>query len=181
MVTHAMLHRLLSLSGAALVCFGLSVPCMAQVDIFTQYQETGNSNTPAAIGKLFSNSGTCSASVVSGNNIIVTAAHCCWNRSTNKWIGGWSFTPAYNSGSAPYGTFAWAGARVLNSWINNGDVASDVCLISLQNDKDRHGVTYYTGGLGRAGNYGRPLSRHAPGNQGQHGARKACNLGVTTN
>ena len=33
----------------------------------------------AAIGKLFTSGGTCSASVVSGKNIIVTAAHCCWN------------------------------------------------------------------------------------------------------
>jgi hypothetical protein len=31
----------------------------------------------AAIGKLFTSSGTCSASVVSDKNIIVTAAHCC--------------------------------------------------------------------------------------------------------
>jgi hypothetical protein len=34
----------------------------------------------AAIGKLFMTGGYCSASVISGKNIIVTAAHCCWNR-----------------------------------------------------------------------------------------------------
>ena len=55
----------------------------------------------AAIGRLFTNAGTCSASVISGNNIIVTAAHCCWNRSNNTWIGGWSFAPGYNNGQAP--------------------------------------------------------------------------------
>src|SRR5271155_2995233 len=88
----------------------------------------------AAIGKLFTSIGTCSASVISGKNIIVTAAHCCWNRSNNSWIGGWSFAPAYNNGNAPYGVFNWADARVPNSWINNGDIPSDVCLIRLQND-----------------------------------------------
>lgn len=78
----------------ALLCIGVSGLCLATANIFTQYQETGNSNTPASIGKLFSNSGTCSASVVSGKNIIVTAAHCCYDRSKKDWIGGWSFAPA---------------------------------------------------------------------------------------
>jgi len=123
----------------------------------------------AAIGKLFTSSGTCSASVVSGKNIIVTAAHCCWNRSTNGWIGGWSFAPAYNNGAAPYGVFNWADARVPNSWINNGDIPSDVCLIRLQNDASGHPVTYYTGWLGRAWNFPPSQPMHAfgyPGNIG---------------
>jgi V8-like Glu-specific endopeptidase len=107
----------------------------------------------AAIGRLFTNAGTCSASVISGNSIIVTAAHCCWNRSTNSWIGGWSFAPGYNDGRAPYGMFNWAAARVPNSWINNGDIPSDVCLIRLQNNAQGRPVTYYTGWLGRAWNY----------------------------
>jgi hypothetical protein len=105
--------------------------------VFAAPQETTTAikrESDAAIGKLFTNSGTCSASVISGKNIIVTAAHCCWNRATRNWIGGWSFAPAYNTGNAPYGIFIWSQARVLNSWINNGDVASDVCLIALQND-----------------------------------------------
>jgi hypothetical protein len=35
-------------------------PVIAQTDIFTQYQETGNPQTPIAIGKLFLNGGYCS-------------------------------------------------------------------------------------------------------------------------
>ena len=149
----------------------------AQTDIFTQYQETGNPQTPIAIGKLFLNGGYCSASVISGNNIIVTAAHCCWDRTKNNWIGGWSFAPAYNNGNAPYGVFNWAQARVLNSWINNGDIASDVCLISLQNDSAGHGVTYYTGWLGRSWNYPSALSMHSlgyPGNIGGGNNLELC-------
>jgi hypothetical protein len=46
--------------------------------------------------------------------------------------------------------FNWASATILNSWINNGDTASDVCVIKLQNDDAGHPVTYYTGWLGRA-------------------------------
>ena len=107
----------------------------------------------AGIGKLFTSAGTCSASVVSGKNIIVTAAHCCYDRSKKEWIGGWTFVPSYNNGNAPYGTFPWRRARVLTSWVNNGDRASDVCVISLGKNSARKPVTYYTGWLGRAWNY----------------------------
>jgi V8-like Glu-specific endopeptidase len=131
----------------------------------------------AAIGKLFTSSGTCSASVVSGKNIIVTAAHCCWNRTNNSWIGGWSFAPGYNNGKAPYGVFNWADARVPNSWINNGDIPSDVCLIRLQNDSAGHPVTYYTGWLGRSWNYPPSQPMRAlgyPGNIGGANNLESC-------
>ena len=171
------LQRLFLTFAVAFVGMAAVGPVSAQTDIFTQYQETGNPNTPAAIGKLFSNAGYCSASVISGNNIIVTAAHCCWDRAKKNWIGGWSFAPAYNNGNAPYGVFNWAQARVLNSWINNGDIASDVCLIALQNDSADHGVTYYTGWLGRSWNYGSALSMHSlgyPGNIGGGNTLQLC-------
>ena len=131
----------------------------------------------AAIGKLFTNSGTCSASVISGNNIIVTAAHCCWNRSNNSWIGGWSFAPGYNNGRAPYGVFKWADARVPTRWRDNGDIHSDVCLIRLQNDASGHPVTYYTGWLGRSANYPPSQPMHAfgyPGNIGGANNLESC-------
>src|SRR5579863_3178054 len=95
--------RALLTFASAIAALAWAGPVCAQTDIFTQYQETGNPNAPAAIGKLFLNGGYCSASVISGKNIIVTAAHCCWDRTKNNWIGGWSFAPAYNNGNAPYG------------------------------------------------------------------------------
>jgi len=91
-------------SGCALLF--MSTVILAAVPAGTARAQT------AAIGKLFTSTGTCSASVISGKNIIVTAAHCCWNRSNNSWIGGWSFAPGYNNGNAPYGVFNWADARV---------------------------------------------------------------------
>jgi V8-like Glu-specific endopeptidase len=155
-----------ALLAAAAMGATLTSPAFAGTpDVFTQYrEEPGNNNAPSPpIGKLFLNGGYCSASVISGNNIIVTAAHCCWDRTQNNWIGGWSFVPGYINGNAPFGVFNWAQARVLNSWINNGDIASDVCLIALQNDSHGHGVTYYTGWLGRAWNWGPVENVHALG------------------
>jgi V8-like Glu-specific endopeptidase len=150
-------------------------------DVFTQYCESCpgvNPNAPSvAIGRLFSNEGSCSASVISGNNVIVTAAHCCYDRSKNDWIGGWSFVPAYINGNAPFGTFDWSVATVLTSWVNNGDIPSDVCLINLQNDSAGHGVAYYTGWLGRAWDWGSDQELHAlgyPGNLGNSQTLELC-------
>lgn len=142
-------------------------------DIFTQYQEGPPAQDVAApqdtIGKLFLNGGFCSASVISGNNVIVTAAHCCYDRSSNNWIGGWVFTPGYNNGNAPFGNFDWATATVLTSWINNGDIPSDVCAIKLQNDSTGHGVSWYVGWLGRSWDW--------PSDQELHSAGYPANLG----
>jgi V8-like Glu-specific endopeptidase len=136
--------------------FGAAFLGMATVILAAVPSETAHAQT-AAIGKLFfSNSSgnySCTASVVSGKNIIVTAAHCCFDRPTNSWFGAWAFAPGYNAGKAPYGVFNWADARVPTSWVNNGDIPSDVCLIRLQPDSAGHPVTYYTGWLGRAWNF----------------------------
>ncbi len=150
-------------------------------DVFTQYCESCPSVNPdapsVAIGRLFSNEGSCTASVVSGNNVIVTAAHCCYDRSKRNWIGGWSFVPAYDNGSAPFGTFDWSAATIRTSWIDNGDIPSDVCLINLQNDSAGHGVSYYTGWLGRAWDWGSDQELHAlgyPGNLGNAQTLELC-------
>jgi V8-like Glu-specific endopeptidase len=157
------------LTGSALLIFAAAVAAAAPAARAQQQTQR--------IGKLFTSSGTCSASVVTGKNIIVTAAHCCWNRSNNSWIGGWSFAPGYNNGKAPFGVFNWADARVPNSWINNGDIPSDVCLIRLQNDSSGHGVSYYVGWLGRAWNY--PANQNMtsfgyPGNIGGANSLERC-------
>jgi V8-like Glu-specific endopeptidase len=150
-------------------------------DVFTQYCEgcvTPSTNYPdAAIGKLFSSSGFCSASVISGNNAIVTAAHCCYDRSKKNWVGGWVFAPAFQNGNTPFGTFNWSSATILTSWINSGDVPSDVCVIRLANDNAGRGVTFYTGWLGRSWNFGSIQEHHAigyPGNLGGGNVEELC-------
>ncbi|MBU6437180.1 MAG: hypothetical protein KGQ77_06610, partial [Betaproteobacteria bacterium] len=82
-----------------------------------------------------------------------------------------------NQGYAPYGTFGWSSATVLTSWVNNGDIPSDVCVIKLQNDAKGHGVTYYTGWLGRSWDWGATQSHHAlgyPGNLGNANVLELC-------
>ena len=64
-----------------------------------------------------SGSASCSATAISGNNI-VTAAHCVYDTTANKAYSQWVFTPAYRNGAAPFGTFAATYCTVTNNWIN---------------------------------------------------------------
>lgn len=60
----------------------------------------------------------CSATAISGNNI-VTAAHCLYDTSTrNVWHTNIVFRPAYRNGSSPYGAFTATGCTVLAGFIN---------------------------------------------------------------
>jgi len=76
-----------------------------------------------AAGKLFfTKSGStfvCSASLVKPG-IVVTAAHCVANFGLSQFYSGWSFVPAYNTGSpiAPYGSWSVSQAWVKTSYYN---------------------------------------------------------------
>jgi len=120
-----------------------------------------------AIGKLYiSGAGTCTASVISPNNILATAAHCVFNRATNRWYPGWTFVPADRNGAAPYGSWTAHHARVMTVYITSGGMRYDVALVKL-NQKYISGawrpVSYYTGYLGRAANLSYTLHLHSFG------------------
>ncbi len=120
------------------------------------------------VGKLYiTGGGYCSASVISPNNIIVTAAHCVYDTDSNQWQRGWTFVPADRAGAAPYGTFPWRSARVLTAWMNAPDSLTgrqyDVAVITLGPNSAGRPVTYYTGWLGRSWNYSYVQSLHAVG------------------
>jgi hypothetical protein len=113
------------------------------------------------IGKLyFTDSGGgghyCTASVISGNNIIVTAAHCLYDTDSDTWYSNWTFVPAIRISTGLFGTFPYIQGRVLNAWILAPDSLSgrryDVAVMSFGNNTAGHSVTYYTGWMGYAWN-----------------------------
>jgi V8-like Glu-specific endopeptidase len=95
-----------------------------------------------AAGKLFfkigANSFLCSASLIKPG-IVVTAAHCVANYGQSQFYSGWTFVPAYNNGSAPYGTWTAASATILTKYYNGTDSCAqfgvicpdDVALLTL--------------------------------------------------
>jgi V8-like Glu-specific endopeptidase len=114
--------------------------------------------------------------VISGKNVIVTAAHCCYTRGRG-FNSPFSFVPAEYNGNAPYGVFPYASATVLSAWITGGARKDDVCTIKLRNNSANRPVTYYTGWLGRSWNYGSILNLHSlgyPGNLGNARIQQLC-------
>jgi hypothetical protein len=77
-----------------------------------------------AAGKLFFNIGSasylCSASLIKPG-IVVTAGHCVANYGQSQFYSNWVFVPAYNNGSAPYGTWTAKSATVLTSYYKGTD------------------------------------------------------------
>ncbi len=116
------------------------------------------------IGRLsFSTTGGtsyCSATAISGN-VMLTAAHCLYDSTNNKWYSNWAFTPAYRNGSAPYGTFPWSSCKVLTAWVNlsggfsiNSWTRYDVGVCKMANNSAGQSLNGAVGNMGRQWNYG---------------------------
>lgn len=119
----------------------------------------------AAIGKLYFDGAYCTASVISPNNIIVTAAHCVYDTTTNQWLSGWVFVPADTDGAAPFGTFPWVSVRILKAWrLANAPVTQyDIALITLDNNSNGDSISSLIGWLGRSWDYNYVQELHAFG------------------
>jgi V8-like Glu-specific endopeptidase len=104
---------------------------------------------------------SCSATVISGNNI-VTAAHCVYDTpSRNQFYTNKVFTPAYRNGSAPFGTFATTTCSVLTAWVNlsggfsiNTWSRHDVAVCTLGRNALRQTINQAVGWAGRLWNAG---------------------------
>ena len=111
-----------------------------------------------AAGKLFfkigANSFLCSASLIKPG-VVVTAAHCVANYGQQQFYSGWTFVPAYNNGSAPYGTWTAASATVKTKYYNGTDSCAqygvicpdDVAVITLNPQSGRY-AGHYAGWYG---------------------------------
>lgn len=154
---------------------------LASLDVLN-FEETGTSNVYTTyggnaysqlwkyfpyhtVGTLYFNdvhggSFRCSASVISPNNIIVTAAHCLYDTEAghNHWHRNWLFAPAYRNGTSPYGNWTSRWARVLTAYVNaagwSSGIRYDVGLVRLSPNSLGRNVSYYTGYMGRSWNYG---------------------------
>lgn len=120
-----------------------------------------------AVGKLFSSAGTCTATSISGNSLIVTAAHCVYNTANNTWYANKVFSPAYRNGASPYGVFPTAGCRILPAYVNlsgsysiNGWAKYDIAVCKMGLNSANQTLAAAVGWLGRSWNYDYVQSHH---------------------
>jgi len=102
----------------------------------------------------------CSATAISGNNI-VTAAHCVYDTTNNRWYSNWVFSPAYRNGTSPYGTFTARTCTILTAWVNltggfsiNGWTKYDLAVCTMNNNASGQTLNQAVGWAGRTWNYG---------------------------
>jgi len=66
-----------------------------------------------------------------GPRHVLTAGHCVYNISNNRWYSNLNFTPAQNGTYKPYGTKGWSRAITTTGWTRNHDRNYDYALIVL--------------------------------------------------
>jgi len=110
--------------------------------------------------KTSSGTSYCSATAIS-NNHFVTAAHCVYDSTYNKWYNTWVFTPAYRNGAAPYGSFPGTSCTILTKWVNltgsysiNGWTKYDLAVCQAGTNSAGKTLNYMVGWAGRQWNYG---------------------------
>lgn len=105
----------------------------------------------------------CSATSINANTI-VTAGHCVYDTSNNRWYSNWVFTPAYRNGSAPYGTFTATTCWALTTYIDqpgysiNGATKYDVAVCKMGTNSSGTTLNNAVGWAGRQWNW--PYVRH---------------------
>jgi V8-like Glu-specific endopeptidase len=97
----------------------------------------------------------CSATSISGN-VMLTAAHCVFDTSLNRWYSGWVFAPAYRNGATPFGTFPAQSCTILSSWANlsgsftiNGWTKYDVAVCKMGTNSLGQTLNSAVGYMGR--------------------------------
>lgn len=116
------------------------------------------------VGKLYfqdqaNNNYYCTASVISGKNLLVTAGHCVFDTGPNQWYKNWLFAPTERYSAAPFGLFGATNALILTNYVNApawgpSYIRYDVALVALGGNNYGQPVTYYTGWMGRSWNWG---------------------------
>lgn len=119
------------------------------------------------IGRLYSTGGYCSASSISDYDIIVTAAHCLYDTTNNRWYDNWVFSPAYRNGTSPYGIYGYNTCWVLTAWVNlsggyniNGWAPYDVGVCKMNRNAAGQYLSNMVGWEGRMWDYGYIQSVH---------------------
>ena len=69
-----------------------------------------------------------------GPRHVLTAGHCVYNISNNKWYSSLNFTPGQNGGTKPYGTIAWKHVISVKGWTQSHKRNFDYAMIILNQD-----------------------------------------------
>ncbi len=119
-------------------------------------------------GKVFFTLGgvnyVCSGTATNSSNgdVVTTAGHCV-NEGPGAFATNFAFVPAYNNGSAPYGTWTAETLYTTSGWANSGDFNVDAAFAVMNENGSGQSLTQVVGGYPIAFNLSRGLSYTAYG------------------
>lgn len=125
-------------------------------------------STSPKLGKVFftmnGSDYVCSGTVVhSANHDVVTTAGHCVNDGSSTFASKFAFVPAYNNGSAPYGTWTAKRLYTTSRWSSSSDFNYDAGFAVMNNNSSGHSISYITGSYGIAFNQSRGLTYRSYG------------------
>ncbi len=119
-------------------------------------------------GKVFFTLGgvnyVCSGTATNSSNgdVVTTAGHCV-NEGPGAFATNFAFVPAYNNGSAPYGTWTAETLYTTSAWANSGDFNYDAAFAVMAENGSGQSLTQVVGSFPIAFNLARGLSYTAYG------------------
>ncbi len=119
-------------------------------------------------GKVFFTLGgsnyVCSGTATNSSNgdVVTTAGHCL-NEGPGAFATNFAFVPAYNNGSAPYGTWTAQTLYTTSAWANSGDFDYDVGFAVMNENGSGQSLTGVVGSYPIAFNLARGLTYTAYG------------------
>lgn len=119
-------------------------------------------------GKVFFTLGgsnyVCSGTATQSSNgdVVTTAGHCL-NEGPGAFATNFTFVPAYDNGSAPYGKWVATSLRTTSAWANEGDFNHDVGFAVMAENSSGQSLTDVTGSYPIAFNLGYGLTFDAYG------------------
>lgn len=121
-------------------------------------------NPRSQLGKVFFTLGgvnyVCSGTATNSGNgdVVTTAGHCLHEGGGGSFASQFTFVPAYNNGSAPYGQWSASDLFTSSGWANSGDFNVDVGFAVMNENASGQSLTSVVGSYPIAFNLARGLT-----------------------
>ncbi|SDU59878.1 V8-like Glu-specific endopeptidase [Jiangella alkaliphila] len=121
-------------------------------------------NPRPQLGKVFFTIGgvnyVCSGTATNSGNgdVVTTAGHCLHEGGGGSFASAFTFVPAYNNGSAPYGQWSASDLYTTSGWANSGDFNVDAGFAVMNENSSGQSLTSVVGSYPIAFNLSRGLT-----------------------
>ena len=132
-------------------------------------RSTGTFTALPTVGKVFftvnNDHFLCSASTISSTNgdSVITAGHCVYDTSSNKWPSNFIYIPQYANKAEPYSSWTARYLAAMEGWTKDGSWDYDVAMVLMHTNSKQQHIQTVTGTLAMTANWPRAAAVYAFG------------------